>query len=144
MAVTPNFSWPTPDDSDQLSSGAAAIRTLGSAIDERVYLESVQRGMSTAVSDAIALDFSDANAFVTRSVSGTAIVITASGYGGGRAKTVRIVGGTAIASLSTPAEWTFVGNAAGTSIGTATTALITAQAFGTSASDVIARYEESS
>jgi len=36
MAVTPNFSWPTPDDSDAVSQGAAAIRSLGSAIDSTV------------------------------------------------------------------------------------------------------------
>ena len=33
MANTTNYSWETPDDTDLVKDGAAAIRTLGSAID---------------------------------------------------------------------------------------------------------------
>lgn len=33
MATTTNFGWTTPDDTDLVKDGAAAIRTLGSAID---------------------------------------------------------------------------------------------------------------
>lgn len=33
MATTSNFGWTTPDDTDLVKDGAAAIRTLGSAID---------------------------------------------------------------------------------------------------------------
>ena len=33
MANTTNFGWETPDDTDLVKDGAAAIRTLGSAID---------------------------------------------------------------------------------------------------------------
>jgi hypothetical protein len=33
MAVTPNFGWPTPNDSDDANQGAAAIRALGDAVD---------------------------------------------------------------------------------------------------------------
>jgi len=33
MASTTNFNWTTPDDTDLVKDGAAAIRTLGSAID---------------------------------------------------------------------------------------------------------------
>lgn len=33
MATTSNFGWETPDDTDYVKDGAAAIRTLGSAID---------------------------------------------------------------------------------------------------------------
>ena len=33
MATTPNFGWPTPDDTDLVRDGAAAIRALGDAID---------------------------------------------------------------------------------------------------------------
>lgn len=33
MATTTNFGWDTPDDTDLVKDGAAAIRTLGSAID---------------------------------------------------------------------------------------------------------------
>ena len=33
MATTTNFAWETPDDTDLVKDGAAAIRTLGSSID---------------------------------------------------------------------------------------------------------------
>jgi len=33
MATTTNYSWATPDDTDLVKDGAAAIRTLGSSID---------------------------------------------------------------------------------------------------------------
>jgi hypothetical protein len=33
MATTTNFGWETPDDTDLVKDGAAAIRTLGQAID---------------------------------------------------------------------------------------------------------------
>lgn len=36
MATTTNYSWTTPDDTDLVKNGAAAIRTLGSAIDSTV------------------------------------------------------------------------------------------------------------
>jgi hypothetical protein len=36
MATTPNFGWPTPDDTDLVRNGAAAIRSLGDAIDNTV------------------------------------------------------------------------------------------------------------
>lgn len=171
MAVTPNFSWPTPDDSDAVSQGAAAIRSLGTAVDATVYgqgtaitgLESsvagkvdvagdtmtgiltapnVFLGLDTAGSDTVALDFAADEGFVTRSIGGTAVVVTGTGYGAGRTKTVRFVGGTAVASLTVPSEWTFVGNAVGASIGTAVTAVLSATAFGTAASDVVAAWAE--
>lgn len=37
MATTTNYGWETPDDTDLVKDGAAAIRTLGTAIDTTVY-----------------------------------------------------------------------------------------------------------
>ena len=37
MASTPNFAWPTPDDTDPVGDGALDIRTLADAIDDQVY-----------------------------------------------------------------------------------------------------------
>jgi hypothetical protein len=37
MATTTNFGWATPDDTDLVKDGAAAIRTLGSSVDGTVY-----------------------------------------------------------------------------------------------------------
>ena len=36
MATTTNYGWSTPDDTDLVKDGAAAIRTLGSSIDTSV------------------------------------------------------------------------------------------------------------
>jgi hypothetical protein len=36
MASTPNFAWPTPDDTDPVGDGALDIRTLANAIDTTV------------------------------------------------------------------------------------------------------------
>ena len=36
MATTSNYGWPTPDDTDLVKDGAAAIRTLGSSADQTV------------------------------------------------------------------------------------------------------------
>jgi hypothetical protein len=40
MATTSNYSWPTPDDTDLVRDGAAAIRSLGSAVDATVFANS--------------------------------------------------------------------------------------------------------
>ena len=37
MALSPNYSWPEPDDSDFVKDGAGAIRDLGDAADSTVY-----------------------------------------------------------------------------------------------------------
>jgi hypothetical protein len=37
MATTTNYAWDTPDDTDLVKDGAAAIRTLGSSVDSTVY-----------------------------------------------------------------------------------------------------------
>lgn len=184
MATTPNYTWPTPNDTDQLADGASAIRALGDAIDATVFAQStaitaiegdvatngsaittlqsdvasklplaggtvtgnilaqnIELDVTTAGSDTITLDFAG-DGFVSRAVGGTAVTISGTSYGNGRTATLRLVGGTAVASITVPAEWTFVGSAAGTSLGTATTAILTATAFGTAASDVVAAYAE--
>lgn len=137
MATTPNFTWPTPNDTDQLADGASAIRSLGDAADQSLYEATV--AFSAAASDSITVDF-ESERFVTRDVSGTAVAIAGTAYAEGRRTELRLVGGTAVASITYPAQWTFVGTAAGTSLGTATTALITATSFGTAESDVVATW----
>ena len=37
MALSPNYSWPEPDNSDFVKDGATDIRALGDAIDATVY-----------------------------------------------------------------------------------------------------------
>jgi hypothetical protein len=163
VATTSNYGWTTPDDSDAVALGAAAIRSLGSAVDARVFQNSqtfevaqaafgtaggtatgalnapdFQLGVTAAGSNTVALDFSTGNGFITRAVDGTAVSVTATGYEPGAIRTVRFTGGTAVASLSFPVGWVFVGSAAGTALGTATTAILSATSFGTAAADVVA------
>ena len=102
----------------------------------------VGSGVTLGTADTVALDFSSGDGFVARQVAGTAVTVTGSGYVEGRTKTVRFVGGTAVASLTVPSEWTFVGQAVGASIGTAVTCLLSVTSFGTAASDAVAAWAE--
>jgi hypothetical protein len=58
MANTTNFGWETPDDTDLVKDGAAAIRTLGSAIDTSfVDLKGGTTGQVLAKASNTDLDF---------------------------------------------------------------------------------------
>ena len=69
MAVTPNYSWPVPDDTDLVKDGAEAIRDLGNAIDTTVdglpgaglvHIKQVDTGgavSSVSVNDCFSADF---------------------------------------------------------------------------------------
>lgn len=59
MANTTNFGWETPDDTDLVKDGAAAIRTLGSAIDTSlVDLKGGTTGQVLAKASNTDMDFS--------------------------------------------------------------------------------------
>ena len=58
MATTTNFSWETPDDTDLVKDGAAAIRTLGSSIDTSfVDLKGGTSGQILSKASATDLDY---------------------------------------------------------------------------------------
>lgn len=62
MATTTNFGWATPDDTDLVKDGAAAIRTLGSAIDTSlVDLKGGTTGQVLAKASNTDLDFTWSN-----------------------------------------------------------------------------------
>jgi hypothetical protein len=42
LALSPNYSWPEPDNSDFVKDGATDIRALGDAIDSTVYAVQLQ------------------------------------------------------------------------------------------------------
>jgi hypothetical protein len=66
MATTTNFGWTTPDDTDLVKDGAAAIRTLGSSIDSSlVDLNGGTTGQVLAKASDTDLDFT----FVSPSAS---------------------------------------------------------------------------
>ena len=57
MATTTNYSWTTPDDTDLVKDGAAAIRSLGTAIDSTVFTNagaSIAKATVDAKGDLIA------------------------------------------------------------------------------------------
>ena len=59
MATTTNFGWETPDDTDLVKDGAAAMRTLGSAIDTSfVDLKGGTTGQVLAKASNTDLDYS--------------------------------------------------------------------------------------
>lgn len=62
MANTTNYNWETPDDTDLVKDGAAAIRSLGSAIDSTVYSNAtaaIAKSIVDAKGDLIAATAAD-------------------------------------------------------------------------------------
>lgn len=124
----------TADDIEQAETD---IATQGSAID---FLESGAVTFGTSSGGTASLNFATGEVLRSHQVSGTAVAVAASNYVAGSTRTLRILGGTAVAGLTVPSGWVFVGNAAGTSVGTATTVIVTATCFGTAEADVVAAY----
>lgn len=75
MANTTNFGWETPDDTDLVKDGAAAIRTLGSAIDTSlVDLKGGTTGQVLAKNSNTDMDFVwTAGGDITEVTAGTGI-----------------------------------------------------------------------
>lgn len=68
MPDTPNYSWPTPADTDPVRDGAAAIRALAEAIDAELNAGLTfggyrERVVTLATSGTVTLDLADANVF---------------------------------------------------------------------------------
>jgi hypothetical protein len=84
MATTTNFGWATPDDTDFVKDGAAAIRTLGSSIDTSlVDLKGGTTGQVLAKTSGTDMDFvwvttDDANAIQNAIVDAKGDLIAAS------------------------------------------------------------------
>jgi hypothetical protein len=80
MATTTNFGWTTPDDTDLVKDGAAAIRTLGSSIDTSlVDLKGGTTGQILAKASGTDLDFNwVADAGFTNPMTTTADLIYSS------------------------------------------------------------------
>jgi hypothetical protein len=82
MATTTNFGWATPDDTDFVKDGAAAIRTLGSSIDTSlVDLQGGTTGQILAKASNTDLDYS----WITNDVGDITAVTAGTGLTGGGA-----------------------------------------------------------
>lgn len=80
MATTTNFGWETPDDTDLVKDGAAAMRTLGSAIDTSlVDLKGGTSGQILSKASATDMDFT----WITNDVGDITEVTAGSGLTGG-------------------------------------------------------------
>jgi hypothetical protein len=80
MATTTNFGWATPDDTDFVKDGAAAIRTLGSSIDTSlVDLKGGTTGQILAKASNTDLDYS----WITNDVGDITAVTAGTGLTGG-------------------------------------------------------------
>lgn len=88
MANTTNFNWETPDDTDLVKDGAAAIRTLGSAIDTSlVDLKGGTTGQILSKATNTDMDFS----WITNDVGDiTEVVASAPLTGGGTSGSVTV------------------------------------------------------
>jgi hypothetical protein len=80
MANTTNFNWETPDDTDLVKDGAAAIRTLGSAIDTSlVDLKGGTTGQILSKATNTDMDFT----WITNDVGDITEVVAGTGISGG-------------------------------------------------------------
>jgi hypothetical protein len=85
MANTTNYNWATPDDTDLVKDGAAAIRTLGSSIDTSlVDLLGGTTGQVLSKTSGTDMDFTwvdtdDANAIQNAIVDAKGDLVAASG-----------------------------------------------------------------
>lgn len=88
MANTTNFNWETPDDTDLVKDGAAAIRTLGSAIDTSlVDLKGGTTGQILSKATNTDMDFT----WITNDVGDiTEVVASAPLTGGGTSGSVTV------------------------------------------------------
>jgi hypothetical protein len=76
MATTTNYGWTTPNDTDLVKDGAAAIRTLGSSIDTTVFANagaSIAKTIVDAKGDIIAATAADTVSRLAVGANGTVL-----------------------------------------------------------------------
>lgn len=81
MANTTNYNWETPDDTDLVKDGAAAIRTLGSSIDSTVFTNAsnaINKSIVDAKGDLIAATAADTVARLAVGTNGQALLADSS------------------------------------------------------------------
>ena len=101
MATTTNYSWTTPDDTDLVKDGAAAIRTLGSSIDTTVFANAgnaINKTIVDAKGDLIAATAADTVARLAVGTNGQYLAANSATATGLEWQTVSAGGMTSIAS----------------------------------------------
>ena len=128
MATTTNYSWTTPDDTDLVKDGAAAIRTLGSAIDTTVFNNAgaaIQKSIVDAAGDLI---YATANDTPARLAIGTAGQVLTVNSGATAPEWATPASGSTFAGCSL-----YLGSAISTSNDTYTTMTFNSENFDTDA-----------
>lgn len=116
MANTTNYNWETPDDTDLVKDGAAAIRTLGSAIDTTVFNNAsaaIAKSIIDAKGDLISATAADTPARLAVGANGTVLT----------ADSTEATGLKWAASSSGASAWTLL-NTGGTTLTGATTVTV--------------------
>lgn len=115
MATTTNYSWTTPDDTDLVKDGAAAIRTLGTAIDSTVFTNAgaaIAKTIVDAKGDLIAATAADTVSRLAVGANDTVLTADSSTATGLKWAAAAVSG----------ANWTLL-NAGGTSLSGSTTTI---------------------
>jgi hypothetical protein len=103
MATTTNYSWTTPDDTALVKDGAAAIRSLGTAIDTTVFTNAgnaIAKTIVDAKGDIIAATAADTVSRLAVGANGT-VLTAASGQATGLEWATPASGGMTLISTTT-------------------------------------------
>jgi hypothetical protein len=103
MATTTNYSWTTPDDTALVKDGAAAIRSLGTAIDSTVFTNAgnaIAKTIVDAKGDIIAATAADTVSRLAVGANGT-VLTAASGQATGLEWALPASGGMTLLSTTT-------------------------------------------